>query len=333
MEYISLNGKDYKVLKLLGKGKGGYSYLVQYGENRFVLKQIHHEPCSYYSFGDKLQSELNDYAKLADIGIKIPKLLEFDRENERILKEYIEGPLISELAKTNSVKEEYFAQMYKMCELLYAKSTNIDYYPTNFVVQNEVLYYIDFECNPYMEEWSFEKWGIKYWGKTLETDRLLLRRFIKSDLDDLYEILSDEEVVRYKPYKPMDKCSTEESLAWRISTSEMIAIEKKEERKVIGNIYLGIRDNNSLEIGYLLNKKYWHLGLAKEAILATVNDAFLSGVDLIYAECDPKNEASWHLLEAVGFVRKECLKNNVYFFKDENGNPIFKDTLIYELKK
>ncbi len=38
-----------------------------------------------------------------------------------------------------------------MCKLLYANNTNIDYFPTNFVVQNETLYYIDYECNDYME--------------------------------------------------------------------------------------------------------------------------------------------------------------------------------------
>jgi len=53
-----------------------------------------------------------------------------------------------------------------MCRVLYAAHINIDYFPTNFVVQNEELYYIDFECNDYMDEWNFENWGIKYWSKT-----------------------------------------------------------------------------------------------------------------------------------------------------------------------
>jgi hypothetical protein len=45
---------------------------------------------------------------------------------------------------------------------------NIDYFPTNFVVQDEKLYYIDYECNGYMEQWNFENWGIKYWSKSKE---------------------------------------------------------------------------------------------------------------------------------------------------------------------
>ena len=43
---------------------------------------------------------------------------------------------------------------------------NIDYFPTNFVVQDGLIHYIDFECNDYMDEWNFENWGVKYWSKT-----------------------------------------------------------------------------------------------------------------------------------------------------------------------
>ena len=57
---MDINGKEYEVIRLLGKGKGGYSYLVTENSSKYVLKQIHHEPCDYYQFGDKLQSELND---------------------------------------------------------------------------------------------------------------------------------------------------------------------------------------------------------------------------------------------------------------------------------
>ena len=53
---LTVNEHPYTVLRLLGKGKGGYSYLVRDGDKEYVLKQIHHEPCSYYQFGDKLQS-------------------------------------------------------------------------------------------------------------------------------------------------------------------------------------------------------------------------------------------------------------------------------------
>lgn len=167
-EIMTVNGVEYTIIKLLGKGKGGYSYLVQKDNCKYVLKQIHHEPCSYYQFGDKLQSEIRDYDRLRAIGINIPKMLEVDVGQERILKEYIEGDTIFELVKNDRMEEKYIEKIKEMCEALYPAKTNIDYFPTNFIPQDGSLYYIDYECNDYMAEWNFENWGVKYWSKTPE---------------------------------------------------------------------------------------------------------------------------------------------------------------------
>lgn len=165
---MPVNGKMYKVLKLLGKGKGGYSYLVTDGQRRHVLKQIHHEPCGYYQFGDKLAAELRDHARLHELGIPMPELIDCDKEQERILKEYIDGETVYSLILRNALPENCLEQVRAMCAVLYPAHTNIDYFPTNFVLQDGRLYYIDYECNDYMEEWDFEHWGVKYWSKTPE---------------------------------------------------------------------------------------------------------------------------------------------------------------------
>ncbi|MDE7164205.1 MAG: hypothetical protein K2O04_02115 [Clostridiales bacterium] len=167
-EVLSVNDKSYRVIKLLGKGKGGYSFLVTDGEQRYVLKQIHHEPCDYYNFGDKLKSELDDYARLKAVGISIPKLIDTDVAHERIIKEYIDGKTVSECIIDGEMKEDYLSQIKQMCRLLYSAHLNIDYFPTNFIACGGTLYYIDYECNSYSDEWNFENWGIKYWSKTGE---------------------------------------------------------------------------------------------------------------------------------------------------------------------
>lgn len=166
MEILTVNEKEYTVLRLLGKGKGGYSYLVTDGAGEYVLKQIHHEPCDYYRFGDKLASELRDYERLRTIGILVPKLLEVDLEQERILKEYIPGDTIDVLVKEDRMEEAFLQQMEAMCRKLYPAGLNIDYFPTNFVIRDRKLYYIDFECNDYMQQWDFENWGSQYWWKS-----------------------------------------------------------------------------------------------------------------------------------------------------------------------
>ena len=165
---MTVNEKDYQVIRLLGKGKGGYSYLVTDGTGEYVLKQIHHEPCDYYQFGDKLASELRDYERLREIGIPIPKLLEVDAQQERILKEYIPGDTIDLLVKEDRMEDAFFRQMEELCRVLYSAGINIDYFPTNFVVCGGRIWYVDFECNDYMQQWDFEHWGSRYWWKSEE---------------------------------------------------------------------------------------------------------------------------------------------------------------------
>lgn len=164
-----------------------------------------------------------------------------------------------------------------------------------------------------------------------ETERLILRRYTERDFDDLFEYLSDAEVVKFEPYKAMSAEKTRENLKWRIETDEMIAVELKENHKMIGNIYLGKRDFNSLEIGFVFNRNFWGKGLAKESCRAIIEHAFQDGVHRIFAECDPENQNSWRLLESLGFEREAHLKQNVYFWTDEQGNPLWKDTYIYSM--
>lgn len=176
MEQLSVNGKQYTVVKLLGKGKGGYSYLAIDGKNKVVLKQIHHEPCDYYSFGNKIEAELNDYQRLRRISISMPKLIDVDVRQERIVKEYIDGQTVFDMVMNDTLPLCCVEQIKQMCALLYPANTNIDYFPTNFVLQDGILFYIDYECNDYMPEWNFENWGIKYWSKTPEFLAYVKRR-------------------------------------------------------------------------------------------------------------------------------------------------------------
>ena len=165
---IVVNQKQYTLIRLLGHGKGGYSYLVENQGKQYVLKQIHHEPCDYYSFGNKIEAEINDYNRLLQTGINLPKMFDVDITNERIIKEYIDGPTIYELVKNDAMDDVYITQVQEMAEAVCSFGLNIDYFPTNFIVQNGVIFYIDYECNSYMEEWNFENWGINYWSKTKE---------------------------------------------------------------------------------------------------------------------------------------------------------------------
>ena len=63
-EQLIVCGKSYRILRLLGHGKGGYSYLAESEGQPAVIKQIHHEPCDYYAFGSIQRAPLMNFSLL-----------------------------------------------------------------------------------------------------------------------------------------------------------------------------------------------------------------------------------------------------------------------------
>ena len=164
---VTVDGADYRILRLLGKGKGGYSYLAKApGGEQVTVKQIHHEPCAYYQFGDKLAAELNDYRRLREAGVPVPELLVVDRAGERLVKAYIPGSTVCELVLADALPDWCLRQVESMAGRLRALGLNIHYFPTNFIPHGGILWYVDYECNSYMGQWDFPRWGRLYWSKS-----------------------------------------------------------------------------------------------------------------------------------------------------------------------
>ena len=165
---VQVCGETYRIIRLLGHGKGGYSYLAEKDGRQVVLKQIHHEPCEYYHFGNKIEAERRDYERLRQAGIRIPEMIAIDEEAERVVKEYIAGETIFDLVKDGKSADPYLEQVWEMAAKARSAGLNIDYFPTNFVIRDGLIWYVDYECNEYMDEWNFENWGIRYWSRTPE---------------------------------------------------------------------------------------------------------------------------------------------------------------------
>lgn len=99
-----------------------------------------------------------------------------------------------------------------------------------------------------------------------QTERLILRRYRESDLQDLYEYLSNPRVVEFEPHKPMTMEEVQGNLTWRISTEEMIAVELKANHKMIGNVYLGKRDFLPWSWDMSLTKTIGNAAMHKKAV-------------------------------------------------------------------
>ena len=165
--------------------------------------------------------------------------------------------------------------------------------------------------------------------KEIRTKRLLLRPFLESDYDDLFEFLSQLKDDEFEGYPGITYENGRKYLQQRLDSESFYAVVLLSSGKVIGNIYCGNRDFGAKEVGYIINRDYRRMGYAEEALSAVVRTAFQNGVHRIFAECDPRNTASWKLLEKAGLQREAHFRQNIWFHKDTNNPPAWKDTYVY----
>lgn len=165
----------------------------------------------------------------------------------------------------------------------------------------------------------------------METARLIIRPFTPADAPDLHAYLSREQVVRYEPYPPFTREQAEEEAIRRANDPSFLAVVLKETGRVIGNVWFAPGEWETWELGYVFHDDYWGRGYASEACHAVLKDAFARGIRRVIAMCNPENTASWRLLERLGMRREGHLKQNIWFFRDEKGMPIWQDTYEYAI--
>lgn len=140
---------------------------------------------------------------------------------------------------------------------------------------------------------------------TLETERLILRKFTENDLEALYKIYSDQEVNRFLPWFPL-KTLEETKLFYEKHFAEMYlqkcaynyAICLKEDNYPIG--YVDVSINNSYDFGYGLRKEFWHKGVVTEAGIAVVEQLRKDGIPYITATHDVNNPRSGGVMKQLG---------------------------------
>ncbi|NLA52614.1 MAG: GNAT family N-acetyltransferase [Alcaligenaceae bacterium] len=115
--------------------------------------------------------------------------------------------------------------------------------------------------------------------QVLETERLIIRRFRKEDLDDFYEYSRSPNVGPNAGWRPhASRQESREILKHFIYSPSVWALVDKNTRSVIGSIGLHDdrkRDNqNAKMLGYVLAEPYWGKGLMTEAAKRMIKYAF-----------------------------------------------------------
>lgn len=148
-------------------------------------------------------------------------------------------------------------------------------------------------------------------GIQLETERLILRPWRPTDLEDLYAYACVEgvgEMAGWLHHKDRDE--SRRILNMFIQGKRTFALEHKESGKVIGS--LGIEVHNAeefddpelqgRELGYVLSKEYWGMGLMSEAVGAVIRYCFEElHYDFISCSHFERNPRSRRVIEKTGF--------------------------------
>ena len=147
-------------------------------------------------------------------------------------------------------------------------------------------------------------------GVVLTTDRLTLRPWRESDLNDFYEYASVDGVGQMAGWNPHRNLEESKAiLSSFIQNKKTFALEYQ--GKVVGSLgiekydeknYPELNDRQGREIGYVLSKEYWGRGLMPEAVKAVIAYLFdAAGLDFIIVGHFDWNSQSRRVVEKCGF--------------------------------
>jgi RimJ/RimL family protein N-acetyltransferase len=167
---------------------------------------------------------------------------------------------------------------------------------------------------------------------SIGTERLVLRHFRDTDLDDVHRMQSDADVVRFLYWTVR---TLDESRAWlqeRIAADRLaadddgvaLAVERREDTRVIGsvNVWLRSLEHRQGEIGFVFARDVQGQGYAYEATSALLDVVFpMLNLHRVYGSADARNEASLGLMRRLGMRQEAHFRENE-LFKGEWGDDV-----------
>jgi RimJ/RimL family protein N-acetyltransferase len=169
-------------------------------------------------------------------------------------------------------------------------------------------------------------------GEAIETERLVLRPFRQSDVDDVHAIRSRPDVVRYLYGDVRSRQEVDEIVAERATLTSLredddalvLAAQRREDGRVIGELTLWLRsaEHRQGEIGFVFHPDVQGRGYAREAATALLHLAFgRLGLHRVFGRTDARNEASAALMRRLGMRQEAHLRQNE-IFKGEWGDEL-----------
>lgn len=172
----------------------------------------------------------------------------------------------------------------------------------------------------------------------LETERLILRRFVSEDADAMYKNwAADKEVTKYLTWPAHSSPDVSRFVVeeWAKSYSDdkyyqWAIVFKENGEEPIGSISAVHMDEDiaMVHIGYCIGRTWWHKGIMSEAMKAVMNFFFEEvEVNRIEARHDPRNPNSGKVMEKCGMKYEGTMRS-----ADRNNQGIC-DACYYALLK
>ena len=156
---------------------------------------------------------------------------------------------------------------------------------------------------------------------SLESERLLLRRFTEADLIPFLAYLNDPLVARYQTWESYTEQQAREVIEQQKNLEPGVpgkwftfAVESKEKGLLIGHVALKMLDHQQAETGFTFSRAYQGKGLAFEATARVLDYVFTElGLHRVIAIADCENERSVALLRRLGMRREGHHIQNIWF--------------------
>jgi ribosomal-protein-alanine N-acetyltransferase len=166
--------------------------------------------------------------------------------------------------------------------------------------------------------------------RTLETERLILRDWKMSDLDDYFKIMSNPNVAIPEgslPQKSKDECLP--TFKYLLQAKNNYALVFKETMKVIGSVGLNEDadgNENARNLGFCLDEEYWNQGIMTEALRTIISNAveITPMLSMGHVRGNTKTE---HIAKKLGFIYTKTFPNVKY-----ESNELPQDLLYYILR-
>jgi aminoglycoside 6'-N-acetyltransferase len=168
-----------------------------------------------------------------------------------------------------------------------------------------------------------------YQGNTmlpLMTERLVLRRLGDGDAPDLAAYRNDPDVARFQSW---ERCTLAEAKALitefkhqtfgRPGEWIQAAVALRKTNQLVGDVAMKLDRNDPRQavVGFTIARTHQRRGYAREILTAVFDHFFgVMGLHRVSADCDPRNAASWGLMERLGMRREAHHLRNLWFKGD-----------------